>query len=503
MSVNAPDGVAWELRNIRKAFGPVIANDDVSLVLRRGQIHALVGENGSGKSTLIKTLCGAHRPDAGTILRAGEPVRLDSPLTARSLGIATVFQEFSLIPHLTVAENIQLGRWPGGPWRVDWRAMHETARQVLGELEIDIRPDALVRDLSKAQQQLVEIAKAMAARANIFILDEPTTALGAREAEHLHDLLRRMRNAGAAVLYISHRLDEVVRLADVVTVMRNGRIVSAAGETPLDIAAIITLMIGEEVREHYAKARVEAGEPLLDARDISTDRGVERVSFTLHRGEVLGLGGMLGSGRSEIARALFGVDRLTGGEIHLLGRKLRMRSPADAIAAGIGLLTEDRKLDGLFFNFTGAQNVTTASLDGYDRGLWLDLARERRESRALIEKLRAEPRAQFELVDRLSGGNQQKLLVARWLNTGAQVFIFDEPTQGIDVGAKIAIYQLINDIVRAGRGVVLISSDDKELLTMSDRVAIVRRGRIARIARAGELTKADLLETAAERMDAA
>jgi ribose transport system ATP-binding protein len=225
--------------------------------------------------------------------------------------------------------------------------------------------------------------------------------------------------------------------------------------------------------------------------------------LTLHRGEVLGLGGMLGSGRSEIARALFGVDRLTGGEIRLLGRALSMRSPADAIAAGIGLLTEDRKTDGLFFNFTGAQNVTAASLGGYDRGLWLDLPRERRESRALIEKLRAEPRAQFELVDRLSGGNQQKLLVARWLNTGAEVFIFDEPTQGIDVGAKAAIYQLINDIVRAGRGVILISSDDKELLSMSDRVAIIRRGRIARIARAGELTKADLLESTAERMNAA
>ena len=501
--MHAPDGVAWELRNIRKTFGPVVANDDVSLVLRRGQVHGLVGENGSGKSTLIKTLCGVHRPDLGTIMHNGSPVRLDHPLIARSLGVATVFQEFSLVPYLTVAENIQLGRWLGGLFRINWRALRQAAIQVLCELDIQISPDARVCDLSKAQQQLVEIAKGIAANASIFILDEPTTALGAREIEHLHDLLRRMRAAGGAILYISHRLDEVVRLADVVTVMRNGRVVSAADETPLEIAAIITRMIGKDVEHHYAKIRVDTGKPLLEARDISTDLGVRDVSFTLHSGEVLGLGGMLGSGRTEIARALFGVDPLTNGEIRLLGRSLTMRSPADAIAAGIALLVEDRKSDGLFFNFTGAENITVANLGDYDRGLWLDLRRERAASRGLIERLRVTPSARFQLVDRLSGGNQQKILIARWLNTEAQVFIFDEPTQGIDVGAREAVYQLINELTRAGKGVILISSDDNELLSMSDRVVIVRRGRVARIARATELTKSDLLETTAERMDAA
>ncbi|WFU45967.1 sugar ABC transporter ATP-binding protein (plasmid) [Bradyrhizobium sp. CB82] len=495
------EGMAWELRNIRKTFGPVVANDDVSLGLRAGQIHGLVGENGSGKSTLIKTLCGAHKPDSGVVLCAGRPVQLDSPLTARALGIATVFQEFSLVPHLAVAENILLGRWPGGACRVDWRSMHHIAKRVLDGLGIEIATDALVRDLSKAQHQMIEIAKAMAARANLFILDEPTTALGVREADHLHDLLRRMRDGGAAILYISHRLDEVVRLADVVTVMRNGRIVSAADATPLDVAGIITLMIGEQVREHYSKASANTGEPLLEVRDISTERGVRRVSFTLLRGEVLGLGGMLGAGRSEIARALFGVDRLVGGEIRRNARKLRLLSPADAIAAGIALLAEDRKTDGLFFNFTGAQNITTATLGDYDHGLWLDLEHERRVSRALIERLRVAPQAEHDLVDRLSGGNQQKLLLGRWLGTAAEVFIFDEPTQGIDVGTKVAIYHLINELTRAGKGVILISSDDKELFSMSDRIAIVQHGRIARFAKAGELSKADLLETTAERMD--
>lgn len=491
--MDARDSIAWELRGIRKTFGPIVANDNVSLVLRHGQIHGLVGENGSGKSTLIKTLCGAHRPDSGAILREGVPVHVDNPFIARSLGIATVFQEFSLVPHLTVAENIHLGRWPGPFFSLDWRSMRDAATRVLDSLNIAISPDAVVRDLSAAEQQLVEIAKAMTANANVIILDEPTTALGAREADHLHGLLKRMRDAGTAILYISHRLDEVVRLVDVVTVMRNGRVVGVAGETSLDISAIITLMIGHEVREHYLKTHTDPGEALLEAHDIATDRGVRGVSLTLRRGEVLGLGGVLGSGRTEIARALFGADPLTRGEILLRGKPIHLRSPGDAIAAGIALLTENRKTDGLFFNFNGVENISVANFKDIDRGFWLDLRRERAASREFIRKLQVTPEAEAKLVDRLSGGNQQKLLVARWLYTGADVFIFDEPTQGIDVGTKVAIYRLIDEITAAGNGVLLISSEDRELLAMSDRVAVVRRGQIVRIAKASELSKADLL----------
>jgi ABC-type sugar transport system ATPase subunit len=498
-----PDGTVWELRGIRKTFGPVVANDEVSLVLRRGQIHGLVGENGSGKSTLIKTLCGAHQPDAGTILHEGQPVRLDSTLAARALGIATVFQEFSLVPHISVAENIFLGRWLGKQLRVDWPGMRAAASRLLASLGIDIPPDALIRDLPVAQQQLAEIAKAMAANASVIILDEPTSALGPRETEHLHALLRRMRDGGAAVLYISHRLDEVVRLCDVVTVMRGGRIVSAAGDTPLDVSGIITLMIGKDVAEHYPKTHGEAGEALMEVRGIATEHGVRGVSFVLRCGEVLGLWGTLGSGRTEIARALFGIDPLTGGEILVHGKVLRIRSPSDAIAAGIALLTENRKSDGLFFNFTGTENITAANLGEFDRGLWLDLRREHEVSRRLIERLQVTPEAEFELVDRLSGGTQQKILVARWLHTGAEIFILDEPTQGIDIATKVAIYQLINEFTAAGKGVILISSDDKELLAMSDRVAMVRRGRVVRISKAADLSKADLLENSEERARAA
>jgi ABC-type sugar transport system ATPase subunit len=501
--MTTPGDMVWELRGIRKTYGPVVANDDVSLALRRGQIHGLVGENGSGKSTLIKTLCGAHQPDTGTILHEGKPVRLDNTLAARALGIATVFQEFSLVPHMSVAENIFLGRWLGQPAHVDWHAMREAASKVLASLGIDIPPDALVRDLPVAQQQLAEIAKAMAANASVIILDEPTSALGPRETEHLHNLLRRMRDGGAAILYISHRLDEVVRLCDVVTVMRNGRVVSAAADTPLDISGIITRMIGKGVTEHYPKVHGEAGEALLEADSIATEHGVRQVSFVLKRGEVLGLWGPLGSGRTEIARALFGIDPLTRGEIRLHGKALRLHAPADAIAAGIALLTENRKADGLFFNFTGTENITAANLADFDRGLWLDLRREHEVSRGLIQRLQVTPEAEFELVDRLSGGTQQKILVARWLHTGAEVFILDEPTQGIDIATKVAIYQLVNEFTGAGKGVILISSDDKELLAMSDRVAIVGRGRIVRTAKAAELSKADLLESSEERVRAA
>ena len=494
--MQSANNIPWELRNIRKTFGPVVANDDVSLVLRSGQIHGLVGENGSGKSTLIKTLSGAHQPDSGEILCQGRPVVLYNPLVARSLGLATVFQEFSLVPHLSVAENIHLGRWLGGPFNVDWQGMREEARRVLADLAIDISPDALIRDLPVAQQQMAEIAKAMAAHVNAIVLDEPTAALGPRETEHFHDLLRRLRASGAAILYISHRIDQIVQVADAVTVMRNGRVISAADATPVEVSAIITLMIGKEVAEHYPKVPAVTAKELLRVERIATCKGVRDVTFTLHRGEVLGLGGVLGSGRTEIARALFGAEPLTAGEIRLLGHPVHLDSPAQAIAAGIALLAENRKTDGIFFNFTGAQNITVAALDDFDHGLWFDLRREQEVSRALVQRLEITAGAESALMDHLSGGNQQKILVARWINADAEVFILDEPTQGIDIGAKIAIYQLINEFAAAGKGVILISSDDKELLAMSDRVAIVRRGHVERIVPANQVTKADLLEAA-------
>jgi ABC-type sugar transport system ATPase subunit len=488
--------IVWELRNIRKAYPGVVANDNVSIRLRSGEIHGLLGENGSGKSTLIKTLSGAHQPDAGTILRHGEPVRLSSPLRARELGIATVFQEFSLVPSLTVAENIYLGRWPRRGGSIDWAAMREGARRVFAALDLAIDPDAVLGDLPIARQQLVEIAKAMALDASMLILDEPTTALGPVEIQHLHALLRRLKESGCAILYVSHRLDEVTALVDVATILRNGLVVSAAEETRIEVGPIVARMVGEEVKEHYPKERNITAEPVLEAEGLRTDHGVSEATFTLQRGEVLGLGGVLGCGRTEIARALFGVDPLTGGRLRIRGCELRFRSPADAIRAGVVLASENRKAEGLFDNFDGPRNITIANLRALLRGFRLDLAAEARISRSLIRRLHISPEAEQNSVELLSGGNQQKIIVARWLNCGADVFILDEPTQGIDIGAKIAVYRLINELTRAGKAVILITSDDEELLAMSDRIALVRRGRITRILPAGAVSKTDLLQGA-------
>ncbi|TAM94833.1 MAG: sugar ABC transporter ATP-binding protein [Rhizobiaceae bacterium] len=488
----------WELRNISKRFGAILANDDVSVTLDRGEIHALLGENGSGKSTLIKVLSGAYQPDSGSILNDGRAVELPSPQAARSLGIATVFQEFSLVPHLSVAENILIGRWAGSPLRIDWDGMRLAASAILAEMQIDLPVDKPVAALSVAGQQLVEIAKAVAQDARMLILDEPTTALASREAESLFALLRRLRDGGSAILYVSHRLEEVVRLADKATVLRNGRVASSATETPLEVSAIVDRMVGQAITTHYPKQRNVTGEPLLDVEGVASDSGVRDVSLVLHRGEVLGLGGALGSGRTEIVRALFGADPLKAGVIRVKGRSVRFSSPADAIAAGIALLTENRKTDGLFFNFDICSNMTIAHLDAFRHGPQLDLARERRDAGNLIRRLGIYPEDAAYPVENLSGGNQQKVIIGRWLYAGAEIFLLDEPTQGIDIGAKVAVYELVNELTRAGAGVILISSDDEELLALSDRIAIVRGGRIVRIDIASAITKSDLMHKSAQ-----
>ncbi|HET7718039.1 MAG TPA: sugar ABC transporter ATP-binding protein [Bauldia sp.] len=487
----------WELRGITKRFPGVVANDAVSLRLYRGRVHGLVGENGSGKSTLIKTLCGVHIPDDGQILHEGRPVTLTDPIAARRAGIATVFQEFSLVPTLSVAENIYLGRLPARGGRVDWAEMRGGARRVLAEIGAPIDPDAIVADLSIAGQQLVEIAKAIAANASMIILDEPTTALGIEEIADLHRLLRSLRAGDRTILYISHRLDEVVDLVDDVTVLKDGRVVSAADVTPVRLDAIVEAMVGR-VEEHYPKRRHVADEILLEAVELHTSNRVSGASFDVKRGEVFGLGGVLGSGRTEIARALFGVDPLTSGEIRLRGAPLRLRSTRDAIAAGIALVPENRKFDGLFFNFPGLENITIAGLDRLLRKAFLDLARERDLGRGLIRQLKIRPAAETTPVGDLSGGNQQKVVIARWLFAEADLFILDEPTQGIDVGAKIAVYELINELTAAGKGVILISSDHDELLAMSDRIGIVSHGRIMSIVPADAMTKTDLVRGSAK-----
>ena len=490
----------WELRNVCKAFAGVQALDRVSLNLYAGEVHALVGENGSGKSTLAKCLAGVHQPDSGEMLYNGRPVNLHHPLDARAHGVATIFQEFSLVPTLSVAENIFLGRQPTGRngrgSMIDWNFMRRQTREVLGRLNANIDPDTPVRDLSVAEQQLVEIAKAISLESTLLIMDEPTAALGLAETQRLLKLVRRLAEQGKAILYISHRLDEVFQVADRITVLKDGRLVATHPAAGLTVHELVRMMVGMDIEQHYPKVHNVRQEPCLEVKNISTERGVHNVSFTIYAGEVLGLGGMVGSGRTAIARAIFGLDPLTGGTIRLCGRPVRFRSPAEAVRSGVGLIPENRKADGLFFNFEAPPNITMSRPTALLAGPFLSLARERRYGEHYIRSLKITPSALERSVQFLSGGNQQKVVISRWLFSQARLLIMDEPTQGIDIGAKLDVYRVINELTAHGIAILLISSDYPELLAMSDRVAVVRDGRILHIAQAGELTEHQLLAIA-------
>jgi ribose transport system ATP-binding protein len=487
----------WELRDVSKAFPGVLALDGVTLRLRQGEVHALVGENGSGKSTLVKCLSGVHQPDAGEVYHEGEAVELRSPHDAQERAVATFHQEFSLVPTLTVAENIYLGRLPTRGTVVDWAAARRGARDALGRLKMAIDPDRLVSALSVAEQQLVEIAKAISREMRLLILDEPTAALGPAETERLHEVIRHLAEQGKAILYVSHRLDEVLAVADVVTVLRDGKLVASTPRADTSVRQVIRMMIGTDIEEYFERRPDATAQPRLEVRDLVTENRVRGVGFTIAEGEVLGLGGIAGAGRTEIARALFGLDKALAGEVRIDGKLVELRSPRDAIEAGIALVPENRKADGLFFNFEGPPNITIAALDSIGVGPLLSLRSERSRARKLMQDLRIDRRAEDRRVGLLSGGNQQKIVLARWLFSNTRLLILDEPTQGIDVSAKLEVYRVMNELTSRGIAILLISSDFPELLAMSDRVAVVRRGRIIRFAGHGELTEHNLVELAA------
>ena len=488
----------WEFVDISKAYPGVLANDKISIKMFSGSIHGLLGENGCGKSTMIKTLSGVQQPDSGTILNKGKPTQLADPQDARNKGIATVFQEFSIVPTLSVGENMYLGNMPTTRMGIiDWKKVHSDSATVLSQMDVDIPTAAITGRLSVGEQQLIEIAKAIAIDAQMIILDEPTAALGEGEIETLHRLLRVMRDQGTAILYVSHRLDEVERIVDEVTILRGGKVVRASGETEINVGQIVSAMVGGDIVEHYPKADNSVSRVVLKANNLKTKQGVSNASFTLYQGEVLGFGGVLGSGRTEIARALFGIDPLINGELFLNGKRVRFRNEIDAIEHGLALVPENRKFDGLFFNFRASGNITAASLNSISRMGWLYLTAEKEGTDRLIKELEISALAETKTVDFLSGGNQQKIVIARWLFSDAKVLILDEPTQGIDIGAKLAVYQLINTLTKAGKSIILISSDHEELLAMSDRIAIVQHGIIVRIESSAELTHDDLVRASA------
>ena len=468
------------LSGITKRFLDVLALEDVSFELQRGEVHALCGENGAGKSTLMKILSGQLLPDAGEITFKGTPVRFASTTQAQAAGIAMIHQELNLVPHLSVAENIFLAREPRrGPF-IDRRRLHSDAQRCLDRLGVDITPAAIVRTLSVAQRQMVEIAKALSIDAEVLIMDEPTSSLTETETGQLFKVIRELQADGVALVYISHRLDEMARIVDRVTVLRDGRHVSTDDIATTSADEVVTRMVGRTLEDKFPPATRRPGAAVLMSVQGLTRRGVfSDVAFELRRGEILGFAGLMGAGRTEVARAVFGADLPDAGTVRLEGRALSIRSPRDAIAHGVAYLSEDRKGEGLALGMTVAHNISLANPAGVANRLgFIRFAQESAAAQRYIDSLSIRTPSTRQAVRLLSGGNQQKVVIAKWLFRDSRVLFFDEPTRGIDVGAKYAIYKLLDELAAQGIGVVLISSELPEILGMTDRVAVFHAGRL-------------------------
>ncbi|HUT56219.1 MAG TPA: sugar ABC transporter ATP-binding protein [bacterium] len=470
-----------EMRGIRKSFPGVLALDNVSLDLAAGEVHVMLGENGAGKSTLMKVLAGVHQADAGEVRLGGVPVLPKSVLEAQRQGIVMVMQEFNLIPDLTAAENVALVNRPEGPLLglVRRREMEAEAAGIFERLGIRVRPDAVVRGLSVAEKQMVEIAKAMSLSARVLILDEPTAALSDQEVSKLFDLIRELKSRGLAVVYISHRFEEIFTVGDRVTVLRDGRFVNTYRLSEVESAQLIRDMAGRELSEMYPRRRVEPGETVLEVRGLCSGAKVRDASLELRRGEVVGLGGLMGAGRTELGKAVFGALPSSAGEVKIFGKNARINSPRDAIALGLAYCTEDRKDEGLFLEQSVAWNISITDLAAVLRNGLISSKMEAGKAREYIQKLRITPPDETRSVKTLSGGTQQKVALAKWLATRPGILILDEPTRGIDVSAKVEIYNIIDRFVADGGAVILISSDLPEFLAMSDRIVVMREGRVA------------------------
>lgn len=486
------------IAGLSKSFAGVRALENVSFDLRRGEIHALVGENGAGKSTLIKVITGAHSPDQGTLTFDGKAVGALDPQAARGLGITAVYQQPALFPDLTVAENIRLGRGQGGPWqRVDRARAREEARALLGRIGARIDAEAVVGSLRMPEQQMVEIARALGAQARLLILDEPTASLSDQEVDHLLRILRDLRRDGVGIVYISHRMEELFTLADRVTVLRDGRTVATRAMAEVDRAELIRLMVGRELSAIFPKKTVPVGDVVLEARGLGCRAsGVHDVSLALHAGEIVGLAGLVGSGRTELARVLFGLTPADSGEMRVRGEPVTIDSPARAVETGLAYVPEDRRRHGVILEMPVRENATLAILRTLSKGAFLDFARERRLASDFVEQLGIKTASVDSAAGTLSGGNQQKVALARWLATRPAVIVLDEPTQGIDVGAKAEIHRLMGDLAEQGLAVLMISSDMPEVLGLSDRVAVMHDGTLAGVLERAAATQESILALA-------
>ncbi|MGH9387051.1 MAG: sugar ABC transporter ATP-binding protein [Vicinamibacterales bacterium] len=481
------------LRSITKSFAGVQALKGVSFDLRPGEVHALVGENGAGKSTLIKIVTGAERPDSGTLIVSGRETRLLDPATSRALGIAAIYQQPALFPDLTVAENIAMSVEGRRVWQpVRWRERHRRAVELLDRVGASIDPERLVETLTMPEQRLVEIAKAIGTKATILIMDEPSASLTEREVERLYQVVARLREQGVGIIYISHQLDEIFALADRVTILRDGETIATRDRREVDRAELIRLMVGRELSAVVPKRSVTPGDIVLELRHLTSRAdGIRDISLSVRSGEILGIAGLVGSGRSELAETIFGLRPADSGEVLLHGTPLRIGSPRDALAARIAYVPEDRRRHGVVLELPITANTSLASLQAISKRGLIDRRAEREGAEDFVDRLRIRAAGVDADVGTLSGGNQQKVALARWLATRPEVLILDEPTQGIDVAAKAEIHGLMQDLVERGLAIIMISSELSEILAMSDRIAVMRHGTFA-----GVLSRADATQRA-------
>ena len=490
-----------EMRDIRKGFPGVQALDGVSLRLRRGTVHGLVGENGAGKSTLMKCLFGIYRADSGEILLEGKQVSFENPRQALESGVSMVHQELNQVLDRSIIDNVWLGRIPTKGPLVDERKMLEDTLRILGDLGISLNPRKKIGTLSVAERQMVEIAKAVSCNAKIIVLDEPSSSLTEGEVQHLFRIIKELRKEGVAVVYISHKLDEILAISDDVTILRDGRLISSERTANITKDRIISLMVGRDLTQLFPpKVHVPSGEVVLRVRHLTATYrpSIVDVSFDLYRGEILGIGGLMGSRRTELVETIFGLRKMQGGEIIVSGRQLRGPSPRRSIANGLGLLTEERRASGIFSLASVQFNTIIANIGAYCN--WLGFVTQKpvvRDTQWVIERLSVKTPSQKVQIGNLSGGNQQKVILGRWMLTKPVILLMDEPTRGIDIGAKYEIYQLMTDLAKAGNSILFVSSEMPELLSVADRILVMSNGRVAGVVRASDTDQEEILRLAA------
>ncbi len=488
-----------QMTGISKRFGPVQALSDVGFTVRAGTVHALVGENGAGKSTLMKILSGVYKPDAGTIHIHGNPFVFDKPEQAIAAGVSMIYQELELAEHLTVAENIFLGNEPPGrlPFTVSFKSMVDRTAELAERFNFEVDPTAVVENLSTGDCQIVEILKSLMRNASIIVMDEPTSSLSESGTERLFRVVRELRRRGISIVYISHRLEEIIDLADDVTVLRDGRVVHSELVTKLDISQIVSFMVGRKLTEFFPSRSAKIGDVCVKVNNLSSLTQIKDISFDIRAGEIVGMAGLVGAGRTEVARAVFGVDKKTSGKISLDGKELSIKSPVDAISNNIAFLTEDRKRTGLCLQLPCSWNITLPNLVEIGMKHVISPARENKIAIDMASRIGIKWLGPQAPVDSLSGGNQQKVLIARWLLANSRFMIFDEPTRGIDVGAKKEVYTLLNRLAEQGKAILFISSELPELFGIADRILVMRRGRLVGNLRTSETTQEEVMHLAA------